>query len=70
MTQISQGIGILRRLEGGPDAALLWFCFRPQALLRKANRGGKAEKGQIARRFNTPGKGNWGGLVEIWDRDK
>ena len=61
---------ILRRLEEDPDCALMWFCFLPQALLRKGNRGGKAGRGQVARRFNTLGKGDWGGLVEMWEKDK
>ena len=52
------------------DQALEWFCFLPQALLRKPCRGGRAGRGQVARRFNTLSQGDWGGLVEIWERDR
>ena len=60
---------VLKRMEEDEERALMWFCFLPQALLRKAGRGGKAGRGQVARRFNTLAKEDWGGLVEIWERD-
>ena len=66
---------ILRKLhtantEEEINQALMWFCFLPQALLRKNPRGGKAGRGQTARRFNTLAQGDWGGLVEIWEKDR
>ena len=58
---------VLRRLHSAENEeettqALMWWCFLPQALLRKStNRGGKAGRGVVASRFNTLGHArNWG----------
>ena len=51
------------------DTALLWMGFLPQALLRKASRGGKVGRAQVAHRFNCVTIGDWGGLVEAWECD-
>ena len=51
------------------DTALLWMGFLPQALLRKASRGGKVGRAQVAHRFNCIIIGDWGGLVEAWECD-
>jgi hypothetical protein len=68
---------ILRRLhlaEGEEEAtlALMWWCFLPQALLRKPTaRGGKAGRGMVAKRFNTLGQDrNWGSIVDTWETDR
>ena len=53
---------VLRRLhtaetEEEVSLALMWWCFLPQALLRKPQaRGGKGGRGIIAKRFNTLGR--------------
>ena len=66
---------VLQRLEeAGTDEeetrALKWFMFLPQALLRKASRGGRAGRGQVARRFNALVRGDWGAVVVFWLKDK
>ena len=47
-----------------------WFLFLPQALLRKPARGGRAGRKEVARRFNYLTRGDWGTIVEIWEKDK
>ena len=44
---------LLRRMEEDEEGVLIGFCFLLQALLRRPSRGGKAGRGQVARRFNT-----------------
>ena len=68
---------VLRRLhsagsEEETTQALMWWCFLPQALLRKPpNRGGRAGRGIIAKIFNTLGQEkNWGKIVEMWKVDR
>ena len=54
------------------DRALRWLSFLPQALLRKATRGGqkgKIARRQVAYRFNCVTENNWAGLVEAWEKD-
>ena len=51
------------------NQALMWLMFLPQALLRKPRRGGKAGRGLVAQRFNSLARGDWGKLVELWERD-
>ena len=50
--------------------ALCWFLFLPQALLRRPTRGGRAGRKEVARRFNSVALGDWGGVVELWEKDK
>ena len=50
--------------------ALSWFLFLPQALLRRPTRGGRAGRKEVARRFNFVALGDWGGVVELWEKDK
>ena len=52
------------------NRALMWLCFLPQALLREAQRGGRQGRGLVAKRFNTVSRGDWGTLVELWERDR
>ena len=52
------------------DRALKWWFFLPQALARKAQRGGRAGVGQIMKRFNAVVKGDFGELVNLWQHDK
>ena len=68
---------VLRRLhlaetEEEVARALMWWCFLPQALLRKPQaRGGAAGRGVVAKRFNSLGQeGNWGKIVEMWELDR
>ena len=42
------------------DRALKWWFFLPQALCRKAQRGGRAGVGQIRKRFNCVVNGDYG----------
>ena len=51
------------------DRALKWWFFLPQALCRRAQRGGRAGIGQIKKRFNSVVKGDYGELVQLWLRD-
>ena len=50
--------------------ALSWFLFLPQALLRKPARGGRAGRKEVARRFNYLARGDWGTIIEMWEKDK
>ena len=52
------------------NRALMWLCFLPQALLREVQRGGRQCRGLVAKRFNCLSQGDWGTLVELWERDK
>ena len=52
------------------DRALKWWFFLPQALCRKAGRGGRAGIGQIKKRFNCIVQGDFGELVNLWKHDK
>ena len=67
---------VLRRLhlaetEDETTTALMWWCFLPQALLRKPCRGSRAGRGLVAQRFNSLGKDkNWGKIVEMWEVDR
>ena len=51
------------------DRALKWWFFLPQALCRKAQRGGRAGVGQIKKRFNCVVKGDFAELVNLWLQD-
>ena len=52
------------------DRALMWLGFLPQALQRKpCGRAGKVGRAQVAWRYNCVTTGDWGGLVEAWERD-
>ena len=51
------------------DRALKWWFFLPQALLRQAQRGGRAGVGQIRKRFNSVINGDFGELVKLWEQD-
>ena len=46
------------------DRALKWWFFLPQALCRRAQRGGRAGVGQIKKRFNCIVKGDYGEVVQ------
>ena len=48
------------------DRALKWWFFIPQALCRRAQRGGRAGVGQIKKRFNCVIQGDYGELVRLW----
>ena len=67
---------VLRRLhlaetEEETTRALMWWCFLPQALLRKPSRGKKEGRGLVAKRFNSLGKErNWGTIVDMWEVDR
>ena len=66
---------VLQRLQAADvgkeqDRALMWLCFLPQALLRKAKRGGRAGRKLVAQRFNSLVNGDWGHLVSMWEKDK
>ena len=50
--------------------ALCWFLFLPQGLLRSPYRGGRAGRKEVAKWFNCIVKGNWGAVVELWEKDK
>ena len=52
------------------NLALMWFLFLPQGLLRRPTRGGRAGRQQVAKRFNSMGRGDWGALIELWEEDK
>ena len=62
----------LHSAEGEQDTnrALMWLCFLPQACLREAHRGGRQGRGLVAKRFNALSRGDWGTLVELWEKDK
>ena len=47
--------------------SLSWWLFLPQALLRRPNRGGRAGRQQVAKRFACLSRGDWGGLVDLED---
>ena len=51
------------------DRALKWWFFLPQALCRKAQRGGRAGVGQIKQRFNCVVRGDFGSLIKLWLED-
>ena len=53
------------------NRALKWWFFIPQALLRKARRGGRAGMGLVKQRFDCIINENYGKLVKMWmlDRD-
>ena len=52
------------------DRALMWLGFLPQALNRKpCGRSGKIGRAQVAYRYNCLTSGDWGALVELWERD-
>ena len=50
--------------------ALSWFLFLAQGLLRRPRRGGRAGRKEVARRFTCITRGDWGAVVEMWERDK
>ena len=52
------------------NRSLKWWFLIPQALLRKAGRGGKAGMGQIKKRFDCVLKENYGGLITMLLQDK
>ena len=48
----------------------MWLGFLPQALQRKScGRNGKVGRAQVAWRYNCVTSGDWGSLVEAWERD-
>ena len=51
------------------DRALKWWFFMPQALCRRAQRGGRAGVGQIRKRFNCVVKGDFAEIVKLWCQD-
>ena len=51
------------------DRALKWWLFLPQALCRQAGRGGRAGVGQVRKRFDCVVRGDYGTLVELWQKD-
>ena len=48
------------------DRAIKWWFFLPQALCRRAQRGGRAGVGQIKQRFNCIVRGDYGAVVKLW----
>jgi len=56
--------------EEETTVTLSWFLFLAQSLLRRPSRGGRAGRKEVARRFTCTTKGDWGSLVEIWERGK
>ena len=52
------------------DMALMWRMFLAQGLLRRPSRGGRAGRGQVAKRFRCLQRGDWGSLVELWEQDR
>ena len=50
--------------------ALSWLLFLPQALLRRPTRGGRVGRKEVAKRFNCLTRGDWGSLIELWEKDK
>ena len=63
---------ILEAKEGSEDLdlALLWLLFLPQALCRKPEgRGGLRGRGFINQRFGSLAEGNWGKLIDLWEKD-
>ena len=50
--------------------ALCWWLFLPQALLRRPSRGGRAGRQQVAKRFGCLSRGDWGGLIGLWEQDQ
>ena len=51
------------------DIALMGLSFHPQALLRIARRGGRAGRGEVAKRFNCLLTEDWGKLIDLWEED-
>ena len=49
--------------------ALCWMLFLPQALLRRPSRGGRAGRQQVAKRFACLSRGDWGSLIDLWEKD-
>ena len=56
--------------EEETNLALFWFLFLPQGLLRRPNRGGRVGRKQTASRFNCITRGDWGTIIEMWEKDK
>ena len=50
--------------------ALCWWLFLPQVLLRRPTRGGRAGRQQVAKRFGCLSRGDWGGLIDLWEKDR
>ena len=67
----TETMGRIQMYEEGKelDRALMWLSFLPQALLRKARRGGRAGRGNVAQRFNCLSRNDWGALVDLWEID-
>ena len=38
--------------------------------MREAHRGGRQGRGLVAKRFNALSRGDWGTLVDLWEKDK
>ena len=57
--------------EGGLDLerGLKWFLILPTVIFRQGRRGGKAGKGQLSQRVNRLVEGDWGGLLELLEKD-
>ena len=70
---------VLRRFELASseeeiNTALMWVMFLAQGLLRKPTRGGRgkagrAGRGQVAKRFAALQRGDWGYLVDQWEKE-
>ena len=56
--------------EDERDRTLLWLGFLPQLLQRKPSRGGRKGRAEVAYRYKCVCDGNWGELVNIWERDR
>ena len=50
--------------------ALSWWLFLPKALLRRPTRGGRNGRQQVAKRFACMSRGDWGGLIDLWEKDR
>ena len=51
---------------------LKWFLISPQVLLREPKRGGSRgqSNGQLAARFDSLLRGDWGSLLTLWQADR
>ena len=57
--------------EGGLDLerGLKWFLILPKVIFRQRRRGGKAGKGLLSQSVNRLVEGDWGGLLELLEKD-
>ena len=68
MAKILQAI---READGGSalERGLKWFLILPKALFRQGRRGGEAGKGLVGQRVNCLVREDWGGLLNLLERD-